>query len=102
MNIKLLAILSSLASIAAADCDQNTLTRCNWHGSSPDCGNDGRAVGYTDGTWTLTATTQYKDHTDLMEAHAISEDCYNDYGAGCWGGYKRLWFKRIMMFYAVG
>ncbi|KAJ6020374.1 hypothetical protein N7540_005878 [Penicillium herquei] len=67
---------------------------CVWHGTAPFCGEDGRPLGYTDGTWTLTETTQYRDRGELAGYGQISHECDFIYGSSCaFGSYKRLWCR---------
>ncbi|KAM3483196.1 hypothetical protein MY8738_003391 [Beauveria namnaoensis] len=85
---------ASMMQMASANCKIGN-AECEWFGTSTECGGtnswigdwdeDGRQLSY----WTrrLSIGSLYAKYP------ALGEDCYNDYGLGCVGGYKRLWCK---------
>lgn len=66
---------------------------CEWFGSSPGCGGTGSSIGdFDDEGRELIMTTQHQDAADACERLVgYYSECREDYGNGCWTGYKRLW-----------
>lgn len=65
---------------------------CEWFGSATDCGKTSRELGdFDDDGLELVEWTKEQSASDLRFLNRISTSCYNDYGNGCWSGYKRLW-----------
>lgn len=77
------------------DTSSGDKTWCDWKGSSPLCGSTDYAVNDKDARGDIMrASTAYYSARGLYDRGMITKDCYNDYGAGCVEGYKRLWCGR--------
>ncbi|KAM3457768.1 hypothetical protein MY3296_000841 [Beauveria thailandica] len=85
---------AAMMQMASANCKIGN-AECEWLGTSTECGGtdswigdwdeDGRQLSY----WTRRMSIE----SLYAKYPALGEDCYNDYGLGCVGGYKRLWCK---------
>ncbi|KAM6535928.1 hypothetical protein FALCPG4_005453 [Fusarium falciforme] len=70
---------------------------CYWIGTAPFCESTKFNIGEIDETGkVLKAWTKDKNHALLCthfntDGDRPSKSCCNDYGSGCWDGYKRLW-----------
>lgn len=88
--------LATLVTPVVSRCSMNNRW-CYWIGSAPACGSTNFKIGEIDETGkVLKAWTKDKDHALLCthfnkDGDRPSTSCCNDYGSGCWGGYKRLW-----------
>ncbi|KAJ5366128.1 hypothetical protein N7541_000069 [Penicillium brevicompactum] len=89
----LIAAAFYVAGIQASCNNEDGSGSCYWRGTSPSCF---KGDGYGDlcdnigGEW-LNQHTKDVSVSDLYKAGKISEQCYSDYGAGCWWGGKYLW-----------
>ncbi|PHH91517.1 hypothetical protein CDD83_186 [Cordyceps sp. RAO-2017] len=69
---------------------------CEWYGSSTACGTSAFSAGDLDaGMYRLVASTRYAFLNVLCSSsESPGEECCNDYGLRCVGGYKRLWCSK--------
>jgi hypothetical protein len=94
MHSKILVIAVLFTAGAVASCWENR-KKCEWHGTSPNCGSTNHQIGDTNEQGkVLVDWTKIKDHAVLCATHEISNECCNDYGNGCFVGYKRLWCEK--------
>ncbi|KAM0415871.1 hypothetical protein ACHAPT_013182 [Fusarium lateritium] len=88
--------LATLVTPVVSRCSMNNRW-CYWIGEAPSCGSTEFKLEQIDETGKrLKAWTKDKNQADLCSKYnrdgdRPSWDCCNDYGSGCWGGYKRLW-----------
>ncbi|KAE8162395.1 hypothetical protein BDV40DRAFT_300422 [Aspergillus tamarii] len=91
MKIQLIA-MTLFASGAFSYCHYNG-RKCFWDGSSPSCGSTSYKIGQTGEKGDqLVATTEFENHSAMCRRmERYSSSCCEEYGNGCWSGYKRLW-----------
>lgn len=89
------AVLSLITHVSATCTlwrDSSLRRECEWYGTSPSCGTSSYSINERDEQGLiLKATTEWDSAYTLRESGDISCDCWEDYGAGCLSGYKRLW-----------
>ncbi|RMJ17167.1 hypothetical protein BHE90_001913 [Fusarium euwallaceae] len=88
--------MAILARGALAGCTFHN-RKCEWVGTAPFCGHHADHGGHLGidpphQGW-LTATDTEDENIDELYERKGSEfkECYNDYGKGCWTGYKALY-----------
>ena len=96
MQLQIFSIFALSMSGALAGCTYNG-RKCFWDGSSPGCG----STSFKIGEWghagdELVATTEFENASEMcLRISPFSSSCCEEYGNGCWTGYKRLWCKKI-------
>ncbi|KGQ07693.1 hypothetical protein BBAD15_g6977 [Beauveria bassiana D1-5] len=85
---------ASMMQMALANCKIGN-AECEWFGTSTECGGTNSWIGDWDeeGRQLSYWTRRMSIGSLYAKYPALGEDCYNDYGLGCVGGYKRLWCK---------
>ena len=87
-----LALMSLFASSALSICNYDGRS-CFWDGSAPSCGSTSYKLRQTGEKGDeLVATTEFESAGAMCERiKGHSTSCCEEYGGGCWSGYKRLW-----------
>ncbi|KAM3550002.1 hypothetical protein MY1884_008468 [Beauveria asiatica] len=85
---------AAMMQMASANCKIGN-AECEWFGTSTECGGTNRWIGDWDeeGRQLSYWTRRMSIGSLYAKYPALGEDCYNDYGLGCVGGYKHLWCK---------
>ncbi|EFY93964.1 hypothetical protein X797_010739 [Metarhizium robertsii] len=93
-----IAIGAVMMRTASAKCKIGN-AECEWFGKSTECGGTEHKIGDWDEEGRqLTYWTRRLSIGALFEKYpGLGQECYNDYGLGCVGGYKRLWCREDMV-----
>lgn len=97
MQLQLFSIFAlSMAGALADHCFYDG-RKCFWDGSSPGCGSTSFKIGeWGNNGDQLVASTEFQDRGEMCRRiERYSSSCCEEYGNGCWSGYKRLWCKKI-------
>lgn len=94
MHLKILLFTSVFASGALSKCTWQG-NQCEWFGTALSCDSTDAQLGDTKDGWTLEDWTKELSIAKICDPGygTLYGDCCDDYGAGCWTGYKRLWCK---------
>lgn len=92
---KLLIFTAAFTSGALSKCTYEG-SECEWFGSAPFCGSTDANIGDKDNEGRT-----LEDWTKEVNIHNLCDpgwgtlygNCCDDYGSGCWSGYKRLWCR---------
>ncbi|KAJ2972232.1 hypothetical protein NQ176_g7274 [Zarea fungicola] len=84
-----LAVLLAAPVVYSACTNDNRA--CSWTGTAPFCGGESVSIGTKRGHEELVAKSETYSASTLLSDGKISTDCYNDYGASCFTGFKALW-----------
>ncbi|KAI9300526.1 hypothetical protein BJ944DRAFT_253035 [Cunninghamella echinulata] len=93
--MKLLFIVGSVQVLVSS---VSAFYGCEWWGTAPSCGTSSSSIGDMDSEGRkFVASTKCQSAREVCwkMSHGGSEygPCMEDYGRGCWSGYKRLWCK---------
>ena len=88
--------MAILARGALADCTFRR-SKCQWVGTAPFCGHHADHGGHLGidpphQGWLTATDTEDESISELYDRKGSDfKDCYNDYGKGCFTGYKALY-----------
>lgn len=97
---KLIIATAAILPVAVADCTYSN-RECRWFGSSPGCGSSSSNYGEVDSEGRQYVLSTRDDNIGHIcqdndverpdDVEYIGASCCDDYGVGCFSGYKRLW-----------
>ncbi|KAB8239351.1 hypothetical protein ETB97_006968 [Aspergillus alliaceus] len=80
--------------VARNDIPEYDYYGCKWVGAAPACGSTDARLGDCDKDGRqLLSTTKELSISELCKYKVLQGQCCEEYGSGCWIGYKRLWCK---------